>query len=322
MKKIDLKGDSYDSVTTKVGFNDEETATGQRSSFVEFHHNETLQTVKLPFLVIHPNSRVRKVWNFIVAILLVYTATVMPYEIAFIDSYPYDSWFILGLVIDSLFFIDILMNCITAYYNSDMHLVTMRSKIFLNYLRRWLILDLVACFPFGLVEEEHSSDYSSETSGDYSSMAKLLRLPRLYRLFRISRILKIFKSKGKSKFLEKVQDCLSIRHSVMRMFQSCISIVLCLHIATCLWYFTAKLENFQPETWVTRENYIDSDTATIYLTSLYWAITTLCTVGYGDIAARTNLEKFLAMCWMLFGLFFFSLTISSISSMMSSIDSK
>ncbi len=317
-----LKSDSHQILTTDCELMNEKAGSDLESSLITTDYNETFNAFELPFPVIHPESRLRKTWNFITSVLLIYTATVMPYEIAFIDSYPYDSWFIMGLVIDSLFFIDILMNCITAYYDSEKHLVTMRSMIFCHYLKSWLILDLIACFPFDLVEKQSDSGNSSQNSGGYSSMTKLVRLPRLYRLFRISRILKLLKNKGNNKYLERIQDFLSIRNSVMRMGQSCISIVLFLHITSCLWYFTAKLDNFEPETWVTRYSYIDSDNGTIYLTSLYWAITTLCTVGYGDISAGTNFEKFLAICWMMFGLFFFSLTISSISSMMSSIDSK
>lgn len=322
MKKIESKLEIYEDLSPKLLLQDDETGLGLKLSFAENDNPEVVPQIKLPLTVVHPASITRKIWNTLVACLLIYTATIMPYEIAFIDSYPYDRWFILGLVVDGLFFLDILMTCITAYYNSEYKLVTSNSSIFLNYFKKWLFLDLIACFPFELIDTNKGSDYSSSESGDYSSMAKLVRLPRLYRLFRISRVLKIFKNKGKSKFLDKIQDFLSIRHSVMRMCESVITITLCLHIATCMWYFTAKLESFQPDTWVTREGYVDSDSGTLYLTSLYWAITTLCTVGYGDISARTNLEKFLAICWMLFGLFFFSLTISNISSMMSSIDSK
>lgn len=37
-----------------------------------------------------------------------------------------------------------------------------------------------------------------------------------------------------------------------------------------------------------RNNMIDSDNLSLYLMSIYFALTTLATVGYGDITARTN----------------------------------
>ena len=58
------------------------------------------------------------------------------------------------------------------------------------------------------------------------------------------------------------------------------------------------------------------------MASMYWAITTMSTVGYGDITSYTEAEQILAIIWMLFGVCFFSFVIGSLSSMMSSTDSK
>jgi hypothetical protein len=48
----------------------------------------------------------------------------------------------------------------------------------------------------------------------------------------------------------------------------------------------------------------------------------MSTVGYGDITAKTDLEKFLAITLMLFGVCFFSFVIGSLSSIFNRIDSR
>jgi hypothetical protein len=75
--------------------------------------------VNVPCYIIHPESKVKKFWNVILTILLLYTATVMPYKISFIDVKWGDTWFYFDLVIDSLFFTDFLINCVSSYYDSD-----------------------------------------------------------------------------------------------------------------------------------------------------------------------------------------------------------
>ena len=68
----------------------------------------------------------------------------MPWRMAFINSKLWDDWFIAELVIDGLFFIDVLVNCNSAYHDHEGKLVTSRSEIILNYVKGWMLLDLVA----------------------------------------------------------------------------------------------------------------------------------------------------------------------------------
>ena len=82
----------------------------------------------------------------------------MPYKMAYIDSEFGDNWFVIDMVIDALFFIDVLVNWTTAYHDDiEGVLVTSRKKILLNYLKSWMILDIIACFPFGLIENDEQS---------------------------------------------------------------------------------------------------------------------------------------------------------------------
>ena len=69
--------------------------------------------------------------------------------------------------------------------------MTNRYTIFCTYLRGWMMLDLLACFPFNLVVNEDSGG-----GGGYNSLIRLIRLPRLYRLMRMGRIMKMMASGG------------------------------------------------------------------------------------------------------------------------------
>lgn len=283
------------------------------------HTTGSLESI--PRYILHPGSSICTVWNFLMAILLLHTATVMPFTLAFVETEGYDMWYWMDLVIDAIFFCDVMICFVSGYYDSEGQLVYSIRQIACRYVKSWFIIDIFSCFPFGLVESESSSQFAS-TSGDYDNLIRLLRLPKLYRLFKISRLLKLLRHYKHNSILDKIQDFLSLKHSIMKLLGTIFTIVICIHIVTCFWYYSAKIEGFNPETWVVRNELMESDILTIYITSLYWSITTICTVGYGDITAKTNLEKILAMSWMIVGLCFISFTISSVSSLLARLETK
>jgi hypothetical protein len=100
------------------------------------------------------------------------------------------------------------------------------------------------------------------------------------------------------------------------------SVILCIHLISCLWFLTAKLSDFSPDTWVIRINLQDESNTVQYITCVYWAVQTLTTVGFGDIPAVTIAEKIIAIGWMITGVGFFSFTIGNLSSIMANIDIK
>ena len=65
----------------------------------------------------HPNSTTKTIWNFIMVLLLVYTATVMPFRLAFIKAPIGSSWFWVETVIDIFFIMDVIVNLTSAFYN-------------------------------------------------------------------------------------------------------------------------------------------------------------------------------------------------------------
>jgi hypothetical protein len=55
---------------------------------------------------------------------------------------------------------------------------------------------------------------------------------------------------------------------------------------------------------------------------MYWALSTLATVGYGDISARTPQEQIFAMVMMLLGVSWYAYVVSCMSAIMQSFDAQ
>tara|TARA_B110000285_G_C15057242_1_gene580273 strand:+ start:719 stop:1018 length:300 start_codon:yes stop_codon:yes gene_type:complete len=93
--------------------------------------------------------------------------------------------------------------------------------------------------------------------------------------------------------------------------------LLCCHISTCIWIITAAIvdhENYIG-TWMESyaNDYGDSNSA-IYLISTYWTITTITTVGYGDISGTNLAEMAISVVMMLVGVISFSFANASLAS--------
>ena len=91
--------------------------------------------------------------------------------------------------------------------------------------------------------------------------------------------------------------------------------ILC-HTVACLFVIIAGIydENYK-DTWI--EDYIKKDSGNslgdLYAITFYWTITTITTVGYGDISATNTLERWFCSAIMIVGVISFSFANGSLS---------
>jgi hypothetical protein len=64
--------------------------------------------------VIMPDDKIKSYWNLIITLLLLYTASYVPYRISFIDENPM-GMIITDTMIDMIFFFDIVLTFFSAY---------------------------------------------------------------------------------------------------------------------------------------------------------------------------------------------------------------
>lgn len=178
------------------------------------------------------------------------------------------------------------------------------------YLKGFLILDIIAIFPF-YAFDQHSSNSNS--------LVRIVRITKVTRVLRASKLFKLIKHIKSAEYIVKF---LKTHSGAARLLGGVSFMLLMAHIVACMWYFTSKLDDFGPDTWVVRNSMIDKPKTHIYLASLYWAFTIPTTVGFGDIHAFTPLEMIFCIIWLIFGICFYSFLIGNLTSLLSNIDSK
>lgn len=82
----------------------------------------------------------------------------MPYRLAYADSVFFDVWSIIDILIDSIFFLDIIINFFSSYITEEGETIADLKTIAKNYLKSWFFLDLVACIPFNLIDYAFEED--------------------------------------------------------------------------------------------------------------------------------------------------------------------
>lgn len=262
--------------------------------------------------ILFPDDDFVRYWQLLIAALLIYTATVTVYRIAFVDSEPL-GWLIADTIIDSLFFTDIVVNCFLSYYNLEMNLITSRPAIFKNYLRTWMIIDLISCLPF---------QYIIGSDKNYSNVVRVARLPRLYKLIKVTKMMRMLKVfKDRSQLYSYTRSVVQLSIGLERLIWMLVTFLLLIHLIACFWALIGKLDETD-ENWIFYYEYLDKDSFDLYIISFYWSITTLATVGYGDIVAKNNIERTMCSFVMLIGIFLYSYVISSITSLIGNLDTR
>jgi len=105
-------------------------------------------------------SPFKAIWDWLILILVIYTAIVTPYVAAFtivkdskarIRGLTTDPLQITDLVVDVLFILDIIINFRTTYVNKHDEVVSHPGKIAIHYFKGWFLIDMVAAIPFDLL---------------------------------------------------------------------------------------------------------------------------------------------------------------------------
>jgi hypothetical protein len=96
----------------------------------------------------HPNQPFRTVWDGVQVVLLLYLLVAVPLRVAFdvdVEFNTFAFWFDVG--VDIYFITDVVVNFRTAFYNKGGILEIDLRTIAIEYLKTWLVLDILTCFP-------------------------------------------------------------------------------------------------------------------------------------------------------------------------------
>ncbi|XP_045080549.1 LOW QUALITY PROTEIN: uncharacterized protein LOC123481251, partial [Coregonus clupeaformis] len=232
-------------------------------------------------------------WEFFRCILAITISINSSLLFAFLH-YKKELW-ILSYVLGLFCWIDMYIRLHVAFYKDNLKVDTLETAK--HYVKTSFLIDLISCFPWEVIGWMVVSPFDEK--GFYSNSEALhlyayLRVPHLLQLYRIPLAFSFW------------QSGIAAKKAIVTFAKFFLYCILLLHFSTCIvfaivcppadlfgdttnYLLPMIKHNCSSQSWVYHLDYTFNtvyETATfteLYSISLYFATTTLCGVGYGDI---------------------------------------
>ena len=238
-------------------------------------------------MYISPDSNFIFLLDLIILICSLFCVGYLPIQLAqskcfCIYIHPFILYF--QYLIDGLFIFDFVVNFYRGYYKND-NLIKNNKLIFIHYLKNNFSINLIDSFPLYSLCSYFCKNYKPD--GEYCIEGRIdgkYTILKVLSLLKITRIFKVVYS-SENKAMKKFNELISISYAAEKVTNELIFIFLCLsclHLFVCFYIFIGLKTH---QNWILLAKQTNSSFSSIYITSFYFIITTMTTVGYGDIVS-------------------------------------
>ena len=268
-RKLNIISNLYDSMDDNEESNDDE------SNGLNFH--------------IPSDSTFIIIFDFILIIFSLYTIFFIPFSLAGRKYYcekESNISMIPKYFTEIIFILDFIFSTFKSYYNYEYKKITLTKKIIKHYLRSGFAMDFIEAIPSYIISRVICN--KKECDNFYLSKSEII-----LSILLIMKSFKIFKAlshKG-NKVMEILYESISEYYYFEQLLSSIIYIFSCFcffHALICIHIFLGR--NTFPN-WLTSLKIQDKSLGYKYLCSFYFIITTMTTVGYGDIVCISPIER-------------------------------
>lgn len=258
-------------------------------------------SASFPWILL-PDSSLKKAWHACVIASVFFIATIYPYHSIFNKVFP--SWLIFfGHIIDIFFAMDCFVQCITVAEKGNIKIVKVKDIINYRLDHLTFYLDVFSVIPFeygaGFVEDPFEAE----------RIACLLRLNRLLRCYKIVTL------------FSEVEGSLTVNITCMTVLKCQVyTLILCLWLGSILYLMTCFTSDCNEHGWFHHKTQFELERKDIspcyetpFLFSIYYGLSILLCIGFGDILPASKLEVVCVILFIVFGFLFSGFVTSTLS---------
>ena len=260
----------------------------------------------------HPNSNFIFLLDLSIIISDLYTFVVIPLNVAQNNDLRVRRPIVIEIfhfTIDLIFLLDFFISLFRGYYDYELKLIRNNKTILIHYLKTFFVSDFLQAIPLYTIIRIIMKPDEKKIYLGYSETESILISFLLF--IKPFKIFKIFKKK-QNKALEDFYSYLSENYyfeQLVRFLIYFIYFFLFVHLFICLHIYFA----FQSyPNWIVHTNIINESFSAKYIASLYFMVTTMTTVGYGDIICISFLERIYHIILLVIGTLLYTFLVSKI----------
>ena len=268
--------------------------------------------------VINPETKKIVIFDFLILIFFLYYFIFTTFNLCEEKCFcPSNKSIIFSDVLlfinDILCILDLFLSFFRGYYSYDYKLINSNKLILQHYLKYDFLYDLLSAIPiYSIIKYNCLKE-------DYIIKCFKYEMPNKFLLLKLCSLLKAVKIKKiighkKNQALDRIIESFSEYYSLERAFIILIhtlNYIGIFHFFVCLHIF---IGNHSYSNWLILTQSEDKSLFDIYVQSLYFIITTLTTVGYGDIVCQSLLERIFQIIILVIGSVFYPYVVSLIGS--------